>query len=701
MKRWTVYVLTGLLLILGVGLFMNQQIDKRINTPHASLEQPMIGSTTNVNKDVSMKAVLSHEQREVRYLSPAFHVNTKSNIVYASKKNEAQNEEPLSLDLYEPIGDNNKQRPVFIFIHGGGYKEGSKEDAVDISNKLAERGYVVLSMNYRLKTDPFLNFELTLSDVYEDIADVIGWIYDHAEMYGLDSKKIVIGGDSAGGYLAMNFTNEYLRSDPSLVKPVFAVVDIYGGLLGNTVHENMPPILIIHGTIDAMIPYRQSLDLKDALEQQGIYHDLFTIEGAGHDYKNAKYIDDVVETITHFLWNVMNGPKSGELPANAGLTAASGDPVSIKLPESFIRSSSVGILRIIVPEGWELAENDVGENVTLLVPAGLTPGNYTVFASMEPDDQKTASVPGYVSHVKVLSPLQESFETYFDETDQKAKTLISITNQSKHIFNGSLQVTYETKQGNQTFTNELKQLEPGESTAITIPELINGKSMMRGYDASGKLLHSSEDVFHALQIDKPQSPIQIDGDLMEWSSQASFEVEDVKMKDWRGRADAGATGFLSWDSANLYIALEVTDDEHFQTSSGSEIWSGDGVQFAIGLADENGGNPSEYHELGMSMDDKGRLIKWRWITPQGFNIDDYFETELAITRKEQTTVYEAAIPWNELTLDTTLVKPGLKLKFSLLVNDNDGEGRKGWLEFNSGIGTAKDINAFGDIYLTD
>ncbi|WP_279306897.1 hypothetical protein [Paenibacillus pseudetheri] len=41
----------------------------------------------------------------------------------------------------------------------------------------------------------------------------------------------------------------------------------------------------------------------------------------------------------------------------------------------------------------------------------------------------------------------------------------------------------------------------------------------------------------------------------------------------------------------------------------------------------------------------------------------------------------------------------MKLKFSLLVNDNDGA--RVWLEYNSGIGSSKDVNAFGDLYLMD
>lgn len=68
-------------------------------------------------------------------------------------------------------------------------------------------------------------------------------------------------------------------------------------------------------------------------------------------------------------------------------------------------------------------------------------------------------------------------------------------------------------------------------------------------------------------------------------------------------------------------------------------------------------------------------------------------------REETKTVYELAVPWEELTGDPDLVRQGLKLKFSLLVNGNDGRGREGWAEYNGGIGTAKDVHAFGDVFL--
>jgi hypothetical protein len=147
--------------------------------------------------------------------------------------------------------------------------------------------------------------------------------------------------------------------------------------------------------------------------------------------------------------------------------------------------------------------------------------------------------------------------------------------------------------------------------------------------------------------------------------------------------------------------VEVTDDHHTQQAEGSAIWSGDGLQIGIGIANGNGSVPLEYHELGVAMDDNGRLSNWRWLAPRGFSSNGSFELQYAVSRKNQKTVYEMAIPWIELTKATWFVEKGMKLKFSMLVNDNDGNGRKGWLEYNSGIGTAKDIHAFGDLFLAD
>ncbi|NOV01909.1 alpha/beta hydrolase fold domain-containing protein [Paenibacillus planticolens] len=683
MKRLLIYVLPILVIVLGAWLFVSRQAPISKVSP---VQAAPIYTTVN------------NEPGNVNYLSPVYDVYIKRGIVYATKKNETEAEEPLKFDLYEPEGDNNKMRPVFIFIHGGGFKEGTRTDAEQFSKELAKRGYAVLSMDYRLKSDPFADFTHTVFDAFEDISDVIGWINNNATAYGLDAAHLAIGGDSAGGQLAMNFANEYLDLNPASVKPIFAIIDIYGGLLMNSAHENLPPVLIIHGTIDKLIPYQQSLQLNDLLEKSGIYHTLFTLDGVGHDYKNAKYFDEIVENTSHFLWNIMSRPKTEWLPERVGIEAVAGDAFDIQLPEGF-RNPVNGQIKVNLPNEWSLGKNEDTQSLRVQVPVGLNRGNHSIFVSL---DQSQQPEPRFAMNVKVVDPVKESFDSYWDATDHKIKTHLQITNASKSEFNGSLQVTYETEQSNQgTFSIRVDQLEPGKSKTFTIPELAKGKRTLKGFNASGTLLQITEDSSPALLVHKIQKRITIDGNLDEWQDQVSFEVNGVAINDWKGKEDASAVGYLSWDANYLYVAVDVTDDVHSQPADSSMIWNGDSIQLGIGFANADGSVPLEYHEMGVALNDNGNLTNWRWIAPKSFSTDGSVNIHEAVKRQGQKTIYELAIPWSELTPDTALITQGTKLKFSMVVNDNDGSGRKGWLEYNSGIATAKDINEFGDLYLMD
>lgn len=196
MKRRLVYVLTILVIVLGSWLLLHN----RENMSALEKEGKEVANVNTADSSATAtKVTVNNKQIPVQYLTPAYKVTVKGDILYASKKNETDAVEPLKLDLYEPSDDHNMKRPVFIFIHGGGYTEGGKYDAADFSTGLAKRGYAVLAIDYRLKKDPFTNFTRTLNDAYEDVSDVIQWINDNAENYGMDASRIVIGGDSAGG----------------------------------------------------------------------------------------------------------------------------------------------------------------------------------------------------------------------------------------------------------------------------------------------------------------------------------------------------------------------------------------------------------------------------------------------------------------------------------------------------------------------
>lgn len=113
------------------------------------------------------------------------------NDISYSQKTDAYAAERLKLDVYYP--DGLKDCPVIVWFHGGGLEAGSKE----IPAQLKEKGYVVVGVNYRLL--PIV----TVKETLDDSAEAVAWVFRHAADYGGDTKKIVVTGHSAGGYIAM------------------------------------------------------------------------------------------------------------------------------------------------------------------------------------------------------------------------------------------------------------------------------------------------------------------------------------------------------------------------------------------------------------------------------------------------------------------------------------------------------------------
>lgn len=90
--------------------------------------------------------------------------------------------------------------PVIVYVHGGGFKTGSfTETAADL-RWFADRGWLVVSVEYRL----FATNEPTWDKAPDDVACALGWTYRNAERFGGDRKRIALLGDSAGGNLAIN-----------------------------------------------------------------------------------------------------------------------------------------------------------------------------------------------------------------------------------------------------------------------------------------------------------------------------------------------------------------------------------------------------------------------------------------------------------------------------------------------------------------
>lgn len=227
------------------------------------------------------------------------------------------------LDLYLPANlSEGAAVPLIVWVHGGGWQNGSKEGCPPLRAGYVDRGYAVASINYRLSGHAPFPAQI------EDCKAAIRWLRAHARTYGLDPGRFGVWGSSAGGHLvallgtsagAKEFEGNTHADQSSRVQ---AVCDYYGPtdftvfvttpgyerhadasspeskLLGGVVLENKdkaaranpvtyvdpgdPPFLIVHGDKDATVPINQSQLLYESLSKAGVSAHFHTIRGAGH-----------------------------------------------------------------------------------------------------------------------------------------------------------------------------------------------------------------------------------------------------------------------------------------------------------------------------------------------------------------------------------------------------------------------------------
>lgn len=229
--------------------------------------------------------------------------------------------ERQKLDLYLPEKSDGRV-PLIIWVHGGGWQNGTKDGCPPLRGGYLERGYAVASIGYRLSQHAVFPAQI------EDCKAAIRWLRAHAKEYGIDPNRLGVWGSSAGGHLvALIGTSGEVKAfdvganlDQS--SRVQAVCDYYGPtdfsvfattpgyeshataaspeakLIGGAVMENKekaarvnpityvtkddPAFLIVHGDKDPTVPINQSQLLFEALKTAGVSVHFHTIHGAGH-----------------------------------------------------------------------------------------------------------------------------------------------------------------------------------------------------------------------------------------------------------------------------------------------------------------------------------------------------------------------------------------------------------------------------------
>jgi acetyl esterase/lipase len=313
------------------------------------------------------------------------------------------------LDLYLPEKAGGPL-PLIIWVHGGGWQNGSKDGCPPLRGGYIERGYAVASINYRLSGHAVFPAQI------EDCKAAIRWLRAHAKEYGLDAKRFGVWGSSAGGHLValLGTSGEVKEFDVGAhldqSSRVQAVCDYYGPtdftvfvstpgyerhatadapeakLIGGAVLENKakaarvnpityvskddPPFLIVHGDQDPTVPINQSQLLFEALKKTGVSAHFHTIHGAGHGGPGFAG-QDISEMVAAFFDERL---KKGAVAIEARVSesaAASGVKGRDVRPPVRESKSKAGFQ--LNGERWTYRDGDFSMEGILLKPQGKGP----------------------------------------------------------------------------------------------------------------------------------------------------------------------------------------------------------------------------------------------------------------------------------------------------------------------------------------
>ncbi len=209
--------------------------------------------------------------------------------------------------VYKPANwTSSDRRSALLFFFGGAWTSGDPSKAVSWAKWAASKGMVGIAVDYRTNQ----RFGTSPLASVDDGRAALRWVQRQATALGIDSAKIAVGGNSAGGHVALwtavpgspdgskNSTKPTAR--PAAIVLISAVSDtsLAGGFTpwrfgiyteSLSVHANLPrvfpPTIAFHGDADTTVPVTQSRGLCDLLQAGGNVCQFVNVPGGGHDYR--------------------------------------------------------------------------------------------------------------------------------------------------------------------------------------------------------------------------------------------------------------------------------------------------------------------------------------------------------------------------------------------------------------------------------
>jgi para-nitrobenzyl esterase len=304
-----------------------------------------------------------------RYIDDVFaEVSVSEAIKYGEGTTIFDNFQELFLDVYEPQNDALEKRPVIILAFGGSFIGGKRGDLDFLCEAYARKGYVAVSIDYRLFDGPLLpvptgdQMKNVVIKTVSDMKAAIRFMRQDADtdnIYRIDPNKVFIGGISAGSITA--FHTAVIDEDDAFEPDIVEILEANGGIEGNSsdnfqyssevqglvnfsgglndagwIDENDPPFVSIHDDMDGVVPYgagfasifnipiiymEGSKRCQEVGDSLGIMNQLKTIENSsGHVsyFSNPSTIAENVDYTASFVADIVcaNGPTSTDDLAN-------------------------------------------------------------------------------------------------------------------------------------------------------------------------------------------------------------------------------------------------------------------------------------------------------------------------------------------------------------------------------------------------
>lgn len=266
-----------------------------------------------VEEDLAFRRARRQRQQKN---SPAPGTEIRRDVPYVLEGHDRQ-----KLDLYLPPGKVEQPRPLVVWIHGGGWRQGDKQRCP--AAFLTRHGFAVASVNYRLSSDAVFPAQI------QDCQAAIRFLKRNSEKFGWDQERIGVWGSSAGGHLVSLLgtcdNHTFGQANAKTTSRVAAVCDYFGPidllqmnqqagaesqidhdaadspesrLLGGAlpslpdkakqaspasyISKDDPPFLIVHGDADRLVPVEQSRNFHQQLKAQGVESRLVIVKGGGH-----------------------------------------------------------------------------------------------------------------------------------------------------------------------------------------------------------------------------------------------------------------------------------------------------------------------------------------------------------------------------------------------------------------------------------